>query len=46
VTKEKILKSPLDWLLEPADIGVRYLALRDLAKAGGTELSAAIKAAQ
>ncbi len=31
----------LDWLLEPADIGVRYLALRDLVDAAPAELSAA-----
>jgi hypothetical protein len=38
-------KSVLDWLLEPGDIGVRYLALRDLAKAGGKELLTARKKA-
>jgi hypothetical protein len=31
----------LDWLLEPADAGVKYLALRDVVKAGGKELRAA-----
>lgn len=31
----------LNWLLEPADIGVRYLALRDLTKADAKELQAA-----
>lgn len=35
----------LNWLLEPADIGVRYLALRDLVKADSKELAAAKKAA-
>ncbi len=42
---EKSLNSALDWLLEPADIGVRYLALRDLVKADAAELDAAKKAA-
>lgn len=35
----------LDWLLEPQDTGVRYLALRDLIKARGEELEAARKKA-
>ncbi len=38
-------KKSIDWLLEPDDIGVRYLALRDLVKAQGSELAAAKKAA-
>jgi hypothetical protein len=38
-------QSVLDWLLEPADPGVRYLALRDLVKADTQELSVAKKAA-
>ena len=38
-------KSPLDWLLEPDDPGVRYLALRDLVKVDGGELSAVKKSA-
>ena len=38
-------KKTLDWLLEPADIGVRYLALRDLVKAGTQELEIARKRA-
>jgi hypothetical protein len=42
---EKPLNTALDWLLEPGDIGVRYLALRDLVKAGAGELAAAKKAA-
>jgi len=37
--------SPLDWLLEPDDIGVRYLAMRDLVKADSKELSAVKKSA-
>jgi hypothetical protein len=37
--------APLDWLLEPENIGVRYLAMRDLTKADGKELLAAQKAA-
>lgn len=35
----------LDWLLEPGDPGVRYLALRDLVKEVGKELETAKKAA-
>jgi hypothetical protein len=42
---EKPLNNALDWLLEPGDIGVRYLALRDLMKADAGELVAAKKAA-
>ena len=34
-------QSSIDWLLEPSDIGVRYLAMRDLVKADGKELMAA-----
>jgi len=37
--------NPVEWLLEPDDIGVRYLTLRDLAKADAGELTAAKKAA-
>jgi hypothetical protein len=44
VAKEKrSVNSPLDWLLEPDDPGVRYLALRDLVKADARELAAARK---
>jgi hypothetical protein len=43
VKEEKSLKSQLDWLLEPDDIGVRYLALRDLAVSDAKELLAAKK---
>jgi len=35
----------LQWLLEPDDVGVRYLALRDLASAGADELTNARKQA-
>jgi hypothetical protein len=35
----------LDWLLEPQDIGVRYLALRDIVHAGPEELDEAGKQA-
>jgi hypothetical protein len=38
-------QSAIDWLLEPDDPGPRYLALRDLVKAEGRELTAAKKAA-
>jgi hypothetical protein len=34
-------KIAIDWLLEPQDIGVRYLALRDLVKSGPDELAEA-----
>ncbi len=33
-------QNPLDWLLEPTDIGVKYLASRDLAGTGAGELAA------
>jgi hypothetical protein len=42
---EKPGMKAIDWLLETSDPGVRYLALRNLVKAGGKELSAAKKAA-
>jgi hypothetical protein len=42
---KKTVASSLNWLLEPDDIGVRYLALRDLTKADSKELAAAKKAA-
>jgi hypothetical protein len=46
MTKEiKAKTALLNWLQEPDDIGVRYLAMRDLVKAGGKELLAAQKAA-
>ena len=35
----------VDWLLEPDDIGVKYLALRDLVETGGAELAKAKKQA-
>ena len=40
-----VKESPVDWLLEPADIGVRYLALRDLLKTDPKELLAVEKSA-
>jgi hypothetical protein len=45
IKREESIYSVLDWLLEPEDPGVRYLALRDLAKADTKELAAAKKAA-
>jgi hypothetical protein len=33
-------KEPLDWLLEPDDIGAKYLTMRDLLKVSGKELQA------
>jgi hypothetical protein len=41
VKKENSIQNTIEWLMEPEDPGVRYLALRDLVKAGGKELSAA-----
>jgi len=38
-------KKVLDWLLEPDDIGVKYLAMRDLVAAGGKEFAAVKKSA-
>lgn len=38
-------KSSLEWLMEPNDIGVRYLALRDLVEADENETRAAKKKA-
>lgn len=38
---DKPFTNTLNWLLEPADIGVRYLALRDLVKADAKELQTA-----
>jgi len=41
----KLEKNPVDWLLESDDIGVKYLALRDLVESGGVELTKARKRA-
>ena len=41
----KIEPKAVDWLLQPDDPGVRYLALRDLVGAGTKELAAAVKQA-
>jgi len=43
--KKTSAQNSVDWLLEPSDIGVRYLALRDLVKIGGKELDIARKQA-
>ena len=40
-----IKENQLQWLLEPGDISVRYLALRDLVQADANELAAARKMA-
>jgi hypothetical protein len=40
-----ITQKQLGWLLEPADIGVRYLALRDLTQADAGDLATASKKA-
>jgi hypothetical protein len=45
IKDSKETTSPLDWLLEPGDIGVRYLAMRDLVRADARELAAAKKKA-
>ena len=42
---KKTEKNPIDWLLEPDDIGVKYLASRDLIKAAAKELAATGKQA-
>jgi len=36
-------ENPMVWLLEPSDIGVKYLAMRDLIESGSKELIAAKK---
>jgi hypothetical protein len=41
----KIKTDLLDWLVEPGDIGVKYLAMRDLLKADGNPLLAVKKLA-
>jgi hypothetical protein len=45
VKETKPPKSTIDWLLEPDDIGVRYLAMRDLVRSDAGELLEAKKAA-
>jgi hypothetical protein len=39
--KFKIGKNILDWLLEPDNLGVKYLALRDLINADAKEVETA-----
>jgi hypothetical protein len=39
--KRSLRADPTDWLLEPDDPGVRYLALRDVVEAGEKEIKAA-----
>ncbi len=41
----KIAKKAVGWLLEPDDVGVRYLAMRDLVESDASELKAAKKRA-
>src|SRR5512136_162715 len=43
--KTSPIADPVQWLLEPDDVGVRYLALRDLAGANARTVSAARKKA-
>ena len=46
MTKKNVTtENPIDWLLEPNDVSVRYLALRDLAHASAKELAIAKKQA-
>ena len=45
VTQNNIQENSIGWLLEPDDIGVRYLALRDLVKSNPDELTSARKIA-
>jgi hypothetical protein len=35
----KVYKTPVEWLLEPDDIGVKYLALRDIVKTNADDLA-------
>ncbi|MHB8104057.1 MAG: nitrogen fixation protein NifH [Dehalococcoidales bacterium] len=42
---DKSFSNTLDWLLKPNDIGVKYLAMRDLVKADSRELAAVKQAA-
>jgi hypothetical protein len=42
---KKMGKTPVDWLLEPDDIGMKYLALRDLVDADAKEIAKAEKQA-
>jgi hypothetical protein len=39
-------KNVMDWLLEPSDIGVKYLTIRDLLETGTEELLATKNLAQ
>jgi hypothetical protein len=39
--KKSLKADPIDWLLEPGDPGVRYLALRDIVEADEKEIKAA-----
>ncbi len=43
--QSRTIADPIEWLLEPDDIGVRYLALRDLTETSPTALGAAKKKA-
>ncbi|MCL4393809.1 MAG: nitrogen fixation protein NifH [Chloroflexi bacterium] len=45
MAKSKTKESQIEWLLEPGDVGVRYLALRDLVGASSKDLAAARKKA-
>src|SRR4030042_855271 len=40
-SETRVKAKQLEWLLEPGDIGVRYLALRDLLETDADELMAA-----
>ena len=44
--KKALKGDPTDWLLEPDDPEVRYLALRDIVDAGETEIKTAKRKAQ
>jgi hypothetical protein len=45
VKESRTAKDPVQWLLEPDDVGVRYLAMRDLVKSDAKELTMAKKKA-
>jgi len=43
--RDKTAKAPIEWLLEASDVGVRYLAMRDLTVTDKKGLMAAKKLA-
>ena len=45
VKESRTKENPIEWLREPNDVGVKYLAMRDLIEADPKELVAAKKKA-